>query len=155
MGIVKVDGISKKFGDVQAVDNVSLELEEGEIFGLLGPNGAGKSTVINLITGLLSLDRGSISVLGMDIRKKLMEVKKNIGTVPQDIAIYEDLTSLENVSFFASLYGLRGKALKDAAMEALEFTGLGDRARNTGSTEPGDCGEHGKNKQCQGSYESG
>ncbi|NTV90302.1 MAG: ABC transporter ATP-binding protein [Clostridiales bacterium] len=130
MSILKLEGITRKFGDVLAVDNVSLDLEEGEIFGLLGPNGAGKSTVINLVTGLLALDKGGISVTGRDIRKNSMEVKRNIGIVPQDIAIYEDLTSIENVKFFASLYGLRGKELQEAAEEALEFTGLADKAKN-------------------------
>lgn len=127
MSIVKLDQVAKSFGDVTAVDKVSLEIMEGEIFGLLGPNGAGKSTAINMITGLLSIDKGSISILGMDIRKNKMEAKANVGIVPQDIAIYEDLTSLENVKFFAGLYGLRGKELDAAALEALEFTGLSDR----------------------------
>jgi len=127
MSIVKLDQVAKSFGDVTAVDKVSLEIMEGEIFGRLGPNGAGKSTAINMITGLLSIDKGSISILGMDIRKNKMEAKANVGIVPQDIAIYEDLTSLENVKFFAGLYGLRGKELDAAALDALGFTGLSDR----------------------------
>jgi len=127
MTIVKMDQVTKKFGDVTAVDKVSLEIEEGEIFGLLGPNGAGKSTAINMITGLLSIDKGSISIYGKDVRKDKMATKSYVGIVPQDIAIYEDLTSLENVKFFASLYGLRGKALEEAALEALEFTGLSEK----------------------------
>lgn len=127
MTIVKMDQVTKKFGDVTAVDKVSLEIEEGEIFGLLGPNGAGKSTAINMITGLLSIDKGSISIYGKDVKKDKMATKSYVGIVPQDIAIYEDLTSLENVKFFASLYGLRGKALEEAALEALEFTGLSEK----------------------------
>jgi ABC-2 type transport system ATP-binding protein len=119
--------VTKKFGDVTAVDKVSLEIAEGEIFGLLGPNGAGKSTAINMITGLLSIDKGSISIYGKDVRKDKMATKSYVGIVPQDIAIYEDLTSLENVKFFASLYGLRGKKLEEAALEALEFTGLSEK----------------------------
>ncbi|NLX71585.1 MAG: ABC transporter ATP-binding protein [Clostridiales bacterium] len=126
MEMVKITELTKKYGDVIAVDNISLEIEEGEIFGLLGPNGAGKSTTINMITGLLSMDKGSIWVMGKDISVNSNEVKKNIGIVPQDIGIYEDLTSLENVMFFASLYGLRGKELKKRAEEALEFTGLAE-----------------------------
>jgi len=127
MTIVKMDQVTKKFGDVTAVDKVSLEIQEGEIFGLLGPNGAGKSTAINMITGLLSIDKGSISIYGKDVRKDKMSTKSCVGIVPQDIAIYEDLTSLENVKFFASLYGLRGKMLEEAAQEALEFTGLSEK----------------------------
>jgi len=127
MAIVKMEQVIKKFGDVTAVDKVSLEIEEGEIFGLLGPNGAGKSTAINMITGLLTIDKGSISIYGKDVRKDKMTTKSCVGIVPQDIAIYEDLTSLENVKFFASLYGLRGKMLEEAALEALEFTGLSEK----------------------------
>ena len=130
MSIVRIEGATKKFGDTIAVDNVTLNIEEGEIFGLLGPNGAGKSTAINMITGLLPIDRGRISILDRDVRKDPMFTKKNTGIVPQDIAIYEDLTSQENVRFFAGLYGLRGKELADATAEALEFTGLGDNARS-------------------------
>ncbi len=127
MSIVKMEQLTKKFGEITAVDKMTLEIGEGEIFGLLGPNGAGKSTAINMMTGLLMIDSGSISILGRDIRKDKMAAKANIGIVPQDIAIYEDLTSMENVRFFASLYGLRGKALEEAALEALEFTGLSDK----------------------------
>ncbi len=125
--IVRIDQVTKKFGDVTAVDKVSLEIAEGEIFGLLGPNGAGKSTAINMITGLLSIDKGSIGIYGKDVRKDKMTTRSYVGIVPQDIAIYEDLTSLENVKFFASLYGLRGKQLEEAALEALEFTGLSEK----------------------------
>lgn len=127
MTIVKLDQVTKKFGDVTAVDKVSLEIEEGEIFGLLGPNGAGKSTAINMITGLLTPDGGSISIFDKDVRKDRMVTKSYVGIVPQDVAIYEDLTSLENVKFFAGLYGLRGKELEAAALEALEFTGLSEK----------------------------
>ena len=129
MTIVKIDQVTKKFGDVTAVDRVSLEIREGEIFGLLGPNGAGKSTAINMITGLLTIDKGSISILGSDVRRDKMTAKSYVGIVPQDIAIYEDLTSLENVKFFASLYGLGGKELEAAALEALEFTGLSEKKK--------------------------
>lgn len=129
MNILKMDSVTKKFGDVIAVDNMTLSLNQGEIFGLLGPNGAGKSTAINMVTGLLSMDKGKIYLLDLDIKKNSMAARRNIGIVPQDIAIYEDLTSLENVKFFASLYGLRGEELTAAAKEALQFTGLSDKAK--------------------------
>ncbi len=130
MSTVKMEQVTKSFGDVIAVDKMSLNIEEREIFGLLGPNGAGKSTAINMITGLLSIDKGSISVNGSDVKNAKMTTKAQIGIVPQDIAIYEELTSLENVRFFASLYGLRGKELESAALEALEFTGLSDKSKS-------------------------
>lgn len=130
MSIVKLENVTRKFGDLLAVDNLSLDIASGEIFGLLGPNGAGKSTAINMITGLLAMDKGNISILDRDVRKDAMFTKRNTGIVPQDIAIYEDLTSLENVKFFASLYGLKGSELTAAAEEALEFTGLCDKAKS-------------------------
>lgn len=128
MNVVSMEKITKNFGNLTAVDKMSLDIEAGEIFGLLGPNGAGKSTAINMITGLLETDKGSISILGKDVKRNPMITKRNIGIVPQDIAIYEDLTCVENVKFFAGLYGLKGKELTAAAMEALEFTGLSDKA---------------------------
>lgn len=130
MKIVRIQGLTRKFGDVIAVDNVNLEIEEREIYGLLGPNGAGKSTTINIICGLLGLDKGSIEVLDRDIKKEKVFVKRNIGIVPQEIAIYEDLTAFENVKFFAGLYGLRGQVLKERVEEALEFVGLSDKAKS-------------------------
>lgn len=130
MSIVKLEQVTKNFGDITAVDKMTLSIEQGEIFGLLGPNGAGKSTAINMIIGLLSIDKGSISILGSDVKKESMTTRGNIGIVPQDIAIYEDLTCLENVKFFASLYGLRGKDLDKAALEALEFTGLSEKVKS-------------------------
>lgn len=129
MSIVKINDVTKKFGDLIAVNKMTLNIEEGEIFGLLGPNGAGKSTAINMITGLIPMDKGSISILDRDVRKDPMFTKRNTGIVPQDIAIYEDLTSIENVKFFAGLYGLKGTELNRAAEEALEFTGLSDKAK--------------------------
>lgn len=129
MTLLNIKELTKKFGDFTAVDNISLAIYEGEIYGLLGPNGAGKSTTINIISGLLSADKGSIEFIDKDIRKHSNEVKRNIGIVPQDIAIYEDLTAFENVSFFASLYGLKGNELKEKAREALEFVSLTDKAK--------------------------
>ncbi|MGH4123042.1 MAG: ABC transporter ATP-binding protein [Clostridium sp.] len=129
MKIVKIDGVTKKFKDVIAVDNVSLTIEEGEIYGLLGPNGAGKSTIINILCGLLTMDKGTIEILGKDIETRSTYIKQNIGVVPQEIAIYEDLTTYENVKFFASLYGLKGSELKEKVEEALEFVGLLDKKK--------------------------
>ena len=124
MKALQIKGLVKKFGETTAVDNIDLTISQGEIYGLLGPNGAGKSTCINMICGLLSPDSGSISLFEKDIAKNSYFSKTNIGIVPQDIAVYTDLTAYENVSFFAGLYGLKGKALHDNTLEALEFVGL-------------------------------
>lgn len=130
MKIVKIEGLTKKFGNLTAVDNINLNIEEGEIYGLLGPNGAGKSTIINILCGLLTMDKGTIEILGKDIEKNSTYTKQNIGVVPQDIAIYEDLTAYENVKFFASLYGLKGSELKEKVEEALKFVGLLDKKKH-------------------------
>ena len=129
MEIVKITDLTKKFGDLAAVDKINLKIEEGEIFGFLGPNGAGKSTTIHLICGLLRPDTGQVTVLGKEVKKEPDFTKENIGIVPQEIAIYEDLTAYENVQFFAGLYGLRGQELKARVLEALEFVGLDDQAK--------------------------
>lgn len=130
LSIVKIANVTKKYGDVVAVNDLSLDIEQGEIFGLLGPNGAGKSTLMNMITSLITIDEGNIYIKDANTRQNPILTKSFTGIVPQDIAIYEDLTCLENVKFFAGLYGLRGKELKNKAMEALEFTGLSDRAKD-------------------------
>lgn len=126
---VVVDGLVKKYGDLVAVDNLSFTVKQGEIFGLLGPNGAGKSTTMNVITTLNDFNKGNVTVNGFDVIKKSKDVKGITGLVPQDIALYSQLTAMENVKFFASLYGLRGQELNHKAQEALEFVGLGDKAK--------------------------
>lgn len=125
MKCINIKELSKQFGQHIAVDNLNLSIDEGEIFGLLGPNGAGKSTTINMICGLLQKSKGTIEILGKE-QKGIsdIEIRKNIGLVPQDIAVYEELTAYENVNFFAGLYGLRGATLKAAVEEALGFVGL-------------------------------
>ncbi|WP_339323161.1 ABC transporter ATP-binding protein [Paenibacillus sp. FSL W8-0194] len=130
MNILDIRGLTKKFGEFVAVDNMSLTIREGEIFGFLGANGAGKSTTINMISSLLRPTSGEIRILEKDIVKQSRFAKMNLGIVPQDLAIYEDMTAYENVSFFAGLYGLRGDKLKESAEEALEFVGLSDKAKS-------------------------
>ncbi|MDE5578220.1 MAG: ABC transporter ATP-binding protein [Oscillospiraceae bacterium] len=124
-----VKNLIKNYGDFCAVDNLSFSVYEGEIFGLLGPNGAGKSTTMNVITSLCDFSKGSVKVDGMDLIADNEKVKRIIGAVPQEIAIYPFLSAEENVKFFASLYGLKGRELSEAAKEALEFVGLSDRAK--------------------------
>lgn len=130
MKVLEVNNLTKKFDGFLAVDNISLSINEGEIFGFLGPNGAGKSTTINLIAGLLRSSEGDINILGKNSKKHSRFAKMNIGIVPQDLAIYEDLTAFENVKFFAGLYGLRGDELTERVQEALEFVGLLDKRKD-------------------------
>ena len=125
---VKVSNLVKNYGNLCAVDNLSFSVRKGEIFGLLGPNGAGKSTTINILTTLTEYDKGSVSVAGLDTVRDRNRVKAFIGTVPQDIALHPFLTARENVRFFASLYGLKGKKLKEEADRALAFVGLEEKA---------------------------
>ena len=130
MNVLEIQHLTKKFGDSVAVDNISLSIEEGEIFGLLGANGAGKSTTIHMISSLLRSNEGEILILGKNIAKHRKFAKMNIGIVPQDLAIYEDLTAYENVKFFAGLYGLRGAHLHNRVEEALQFVGLSDKHKS-------------------------
>lgn len=137
MAFLQMNDVVKRYGSKLSVDHLNLTINEGEIFGLLGPNGAGKSTTINMICGLLKIDQGSIEVDGISIKDRPLEVKKRIGLVPQDLALYETMSAADNVSFFAKLYGLRGKLLKERVEEALTFVGLQDRAKDAPSTFSG------------------
>ncbi|KYN75723.1 antibiotic ABC transporter ATP-binding protein [Clostridium sporogenes] len=130
MNIIEIKNLEKKFGHNTAVNNINLTVKEGQVFGFLGPNGAGKSTTINMICGLLTPTKGEIFILGKKMDNKAKDLKNNIGIVPQDIAIYEDLTAYENVAFFGGLYGIRGQELKERVKETLEFVGLLDRAKD-------------------------
>ncbi|WP_068784917.1 ABC transporter ATP-binding protein [Paenibacillus phocaensis] len=130
MNVLEIRDLTKKFGDFIAVDHMSLSVKEGEIFGFLGSNGAGKSTTIHLVASLLRPTDGEIRILDKDIAKHSRFAKMNLGIVPQDLAIYQDMTAYENVKFFAGLYGLRGAELKERAEEALQFVGLTDKAKS-------------------------
>ncbi len=121
--------LAMSFGDRAAVDGVSFQLAAGEIYGLLGPNGAGKTTTIKMVCGLLEPDRGSIAIAGRPAAGDL-SVKALVGYVPQDIALYPDLTAQENLAFLGRLYGLRGGLLAARVAEALELTELSDRAKD-------------------------
>ncbi|WP_347081633.1 ABC transporter ATP-binding protein [Enterococcus mundtii] len=112
MNILSVQKLTKKFGQKIAVDGVSFEVPEGTILGLLGPNGAGKSTVINMITGLLNKTSGTVQLFSEEMSERKRELRRKLGVVPQELAIYYDLSAEENVRFFCGLYGLRGEELK-------------------------------------------
>ena len=124
MNILEVKDITKKYDDMVAVNGISFNVEKGEIFGLVGPNGAGKSTTINMITGLLVPDSGKIT---FEEGKSFKKWRENIGLVPQDLAIYPDLSAEENVTFFAGLYGFKGAKLKKKVEAALNVVGLSDQ----------------------------
>ncbi len=127
--LVEVSNLVKRYKDVLAVDNVNLSIAEGEIFGLLGPNGAGKTTTINAITGLSKADSGEIKIFGKNFKDSELAIKRELGIVPQDLAIFEDLTAEENLCYFGKLYGLSRSLLKERVSEALEFTGLLDKRK--------------------------
>ena len=135
--IVKVEGLSKAFGQLKAVDAVSFDVEEGEIFGFLGPNGAGKTTTINMLTTLLSASGGSAVINGLDIRKHPNEVRRTVGVVPQEYTADEDLTGLQNILLCADLYGIPRTNSKPHAMELLKLVELQDAADRKVSTYSG------------------
>ncbi len=126
--MIEVERLRKSFGSLLAVDDISFTVREGEIFGLLGPNGAGKTTTINMICGVLKPDGGRVLIGGKDIWLESKTVKRHLGVVPQEIAVYEDLSARDNLNFWASLYGLSGSELRSRVNEALTLVGLSDRA---------------------------
>ena len=128
--MIEVHQLVKSFGDVQALAGVDFTVNKGEIFGLLGPNGAGKTTTISIIAGLLKADSGVVRVSGMDNRQDGRRVREMLGVVPQDIALYEELSGRENLHFWGGLYGLSGKRLRAEADRVLELVGLTDRAQD-------------------------
>lgn len=121
-------GLVKQFGDRRAVDDVSFSIARGETYGLLGPNGAGKTTTISMLCGLLRRDAGEVLVAGHPMSHNAVEAKAAIGLVPQDLALYEDLTARHNLEFFGRLQGLRGGGLDERVDEVLDVVGLADRA---------------------------
>ncbi len=126
---IEVQGLHKYFGEVRAVQDVSFDVKQGEIFSLLGPNGAGKTTTISMISCLLQPMEGDVLVMGHSIRREPQQVKAAIGVVPQEIALYEDLSARENLNFWGKMYGLRGAALHRRVDEILGITGLADRQK--------------------------
>ncbi len=127
--MIEVEDLEKKYGDVTAVSHVSFRAEPGKIFGLLGPNGAGKSTTIGCISGLLEPSAGRIRVLGHDVVLQWRAAREKLGVVPQELALYEDLSATENLRYWGAAYGLRGKDLAQRVREVLSDTGLVDRAK--------------------------
>src|SRR5512137_2289786 len=127
---IEVKNLHKAFSENKAVEGASFQVEQGEIFSLLGPNGAGKTTTISMLSCLLRPDDGDAAILGHSVRKDAMGVKSVLGVVPQDIALYEDLSARENLTFWGKMYGLRGADLKARVDEVLEIIGLADRQKD-------------------------
>ena len=135
--IVKAEGLSKNFGSLKAVDGVSFEIKEGEIFGFLGPNGAGKTTTISMLTTLLKPSGGKAEIAGLDIHKHPNEVRRVVGVVPQEYTADEDLTGLQNIVLCADLYGIPRSNSKPHAMDLLKLVELQDAANRKVSTYSG------------------
>jgi ABC-2 type transport system ATP-binding protein len=126
--VLRCENLRKRFGEIKAVRGIGFEIAPGESYGLLGPNGAGKTTTISIVAGLLAPDAGEVTVAGERLTTKSVAAKSAIGFVPQDLAIYPDLTGRENLAFFARLYGLSGREIGRRVDRVLEITGLTDRA---------------------------
>ncbi len=124
--IIKIESLSKKYkeADQYSLNDVSLDINEGEVFGLLGPNGAGKTTLISMLCGLVKPTSGHFTINGLDYQHHSSKIKKIIGVVPQEYALYPTLTARENLHYFGSMYGLKGSDLKDKVIETLDLLGL-------------------------------
>lgn len=135
--ILEVTNLVKKYGDFVAVNGISFDIQEGEIFSLLGPNGAGKTTTISVLSTLYSPTSGDATIGGYSVSRQPMQVRKLIGVVPQDLALYEDLTARENLSFWGQMYDLGGKALDQRIGQVLDQIGLVDHANQRVKTFSG------------------
>jgi ABC transporter DrrB family efflux protein len=125
--IVEVHGLTKRFGTLTAVNQVSFKIERGSIYGLLGPNGSGKSTIIRMLCGVLTPTAGTAEVLGFDVRTEAEQLKRQVGYMSQSFSLYGDLSVEENLDFYGGIYGLTGERLARRKQEVLELTSLGDR----------------------------
>lgn len=128
---IKIENLSKTYkgAEYAAVDDISLEIPMHSTFGLLGPNGAGKTTTISILCGLMNYDRGGVTINGLRLEGNYKKIRRMIGLVPQDIALYETLSARENLRFIAEMYGLRGKEMKSRVEECLEMVGLGNNGQ--------------------------
>ncbi len=135
--MIEVRDLVKKYGDRPAVNGVSFQVQEGEIFGLLGPNGAGKTTTLSILSTLLKPDAGKVQINGYDLTQDAERIKPLIGLVPQELALYPTLSAWDNLAFFGRIYGLRGRRLREQIDFVLELVGLRDRASDAVETFSG------------------
>ena len=124
--LVHIENLVKRYGDLLALDHLSLDIEEGEIFGLLGPNGSGKTTAINCLLALLKYDKGTITIFGKDMKPDSYDIKRDIGVVMQNVAVFEQMSVYENIDYFCGLYIRDKQKRKELVEEAIAFTGLSD-----------------------------
>lgn len=134
---IRIDGLTKRFGQFTAVDGLSFEVEQGEIFGLLGPNGSGKTTTVNMISGLSRPTAGTVTVMGRDIVRDTRQVRRMLGSVPQETALYEELSAQANLRFHADLFGMPLEGLQARIDALLELVQLSDRRKDRVSTFSG------------------
>ncbi|HID94653.1 MAG TPA: ABC transporter ATP-binding protein [Candidatus Latescibacteria bacterium] len=123
---IYAEGLTKRFGNLTAVDDVSLKVERGALFGFIGPNGAGKTTTINMLTGLLTPTSGTVEILGLDLKRDSVEIKRNMGVMPESSALYEQLTGEEYLYFVGRMYGLEKEEIHSRCEELFEFMELQD-----------------------------
>jgi len=135
--LIRINGLFKKYGERVAVQDLSFSIEEGEIFGLLGPNGAGKTTTLSILSTLLPPDDGEVTISGHDIVREARQVKRQIGSVPQELALYPTLSAWDNLAFFGRIYGLQGLELKGRVTTVLALVGLSDRSADSVQTFSG------------------
>ena len=128
MNALELRGLGKDYGERKAVGAVDLDVAKGECLGLLGPNGAGKTTTISMACGVITPSRGRVSIGGIDLKSDPHGAKRKLGLVPQELAIYEELSATQNLAYFGALYGLAGNALAEQIGWALDVVGLRDRA---------------------------
>lgn len=135
--MLEARNLRKAYGSLQAVDGVSLCAAQGEVIGLLGPNGAGKTTTIGMLAGLITPDQGDVRIAGQPIQGDVSPVKRQLGLVPQELALFEELSAADNLDLFGALYGLRGLALRKERDRVFELVGLTDRAQDITGTFSG------------------
>ena len=135
--VIDVRHLTRRFGRIVAVDDVSFQVRRGAIFGLLGPNGAGKSTIIRMLCGVLEPSDGTATVLGYDCRRESDPLKRRIGYMSQQFSLYGDLSVRENLDFYARIYGLPPERRRERIQAVLDLTGLGDRIDQLASTLSG------------------
>ena len=127
--LIRIRKLIKKYGKLTALKSISLDIEQGAFWGILGPNGAGKTTLINILNTLSDFDSGRVTIKGMELKENRSKIKSLIGVIPQEIALYEELSAYENLVFWGKLYGINSQEIKERALELLQMVGL-DKRKN-------------------------